>query len=114
MICEIFTTEVFFSPLDLAGIRTFPGAFASTRLDVIATATTVFIRLRLNSFDWIIRTGRRKPGPDPLGAVREDHHISPRFTPTLPRPGTEIAFPQDLYPGEIRLALFYKQHLIAQ
>ena len=45
----------------------------------MAAITTVEIRLSLNGLDWITTTGRRHPGPEPVGAGSEAHHTSPRF-----------------------------------
>ena len=68
------------SPVPLVGRRTFPGASAKRRFDVMTAATTVLMRLSLKLFAETISNGRRKPGPDPVGSGREAHHISPRRT----------------------------------
>lgn len=73
------TTEVFPRPDSLFAISTLPGAAESRRLDVMAATTTVAIRLELKGLDWTTRTGRRRPGPDPVGSGSEAHQISPRF-----------------------------------
>ena len=79
IICETLTTDGFASADSDFPTRTFPGASASERLDVITATITVAIRLSLNGFDWIISTGRRNAGPDPVGIGNEAHQISPRF-----------------------------------
>ena len=57
------TTESFGSPERLAGTARFPGAAARSTLLLIATATMVPIRLRLNESADTTSTGRRLPGP---------------------------------------------------
>lgn len=47
MTCETFTTEGFDKPVPLEGSRTFPGASARRRLEVMTAAMTVLIRLSL-------------------------------------------------------------------
>lgn len=59
--------------------RTFPGAAAKPRLEVTTATMTVAMRLSLNGFDWTTRTGRRNPGPEPVGIGKDAHHNSPRF-----------------------------------
>ena len=49
-------------------MRTLPGESANDRFDVMTAAITVAMRLWLNGSDWITSTGRRKPGPEPVGA----------------------------------------------
>jgi hypothetical protein len=49
-------------------------------LDVTASTTTVLMRLWLNGLDCTMSTGRREPGPEPVGSGNEAHHTSPRFT----------------------------------
>ena len=45
------------------------------------TATTaVEMRLSLNGSDWMTSTGRRNPGPEPVGGGNVAHQTSPRFT----------------------------------
>ncbi len=46
----------------------------------MANATTVLMRLLLKLSDETISTGRRNPGPEPLGSGKDAHQISPRFT----------------------------------
>lgn len=82
MICDTFATESFGRPESLAGIRTLPGASARRRLEVITTATTVRIRLRLNALDWTMITGRRNPGSDAIGSGSRAHHTVPRSITT--------------------------------
>ena len=60
----MFTTEAFGRDPVPFGRRTFPGAAASARFDVITTAITVEIALRLNESADTTRTGRRQPGSD--------------------------------------------------
>ncbi len=50
MICETLTTEGFDRPVPLTGSRTFPGASAKRRFEVMTTAITVLIRLSLKLF----------------------------------------------------------------
>ena len=114
IICETLTTEAFFNPLDLADIRTFPGAAANMRLEVMTAATTVLTRLRLNSFDCMTRIGRRNPGAEPAGVGREDHHISPRCTTSHPRQKFGIAELQSPCPDWMHPGLFRKWRPIAR
>jgi len=74
---ETLATDSFGSPVALGGSRTFPGAVAHFRLLVKGTQTTVAIRLRLSASPWTTTTGRRKPGPEPLGSGRSAHQTSP-------------------------------------
>jgi len=113
MTCDTFTTDAFFKPLARAGIRTFPGAFARMRLDVMTAATTVCILLRLNSLDWMIRTGRRKPGVDPLGIARQAHQISPRCTTSALQSKRLLAVLQYHSPNATGPDLSYKQRPVA-
>ena len=80
MIWETFATDTFVSPVPFTGRRTFPGASAKRRFDVMTAATTVLMPLSLKLFADTISNGRRKPGPDPVGSGREPHQISPRRT----------------------------------
>ena len=70
MSCDVFTTESFGRPVALAESITFPGASAQRRLLVSGTQTTVLMRLRLRASPWTTNTGRRKPGPEPIGSGR--------------------------------------------
>jgi hypothetical protein len=79
IICDTLITDGFESPDSDLATRTFPGASASERLDVTTVTTTVAMRLSLNGFDWTISTGRRNPGPDPVGVGKVAHQISPRL-----------------------------------
>lgn len=56
---ETFATASFERPVSRFRQRTLPGAPASRRFELIATATTVRMGLSLNSVDWTISTGRR-------------------------------------------------------
>src|SRR3990172_11102006 len=80
MIWETFATDAFVRPVPLIGRRTFPGALAKRRFDVMTAATTVLMPLSLKLFAETISNGRRKPGRDPVGSGREPHQISPRST----------------------------------
>lgn len=73
--CEILMTESLGKLLCRVVSKTFPSELASFRLVEIMATTTVFIWLRLNLSDWIIRTGRGKPGPEPVGSGRFAHQI---------------------------------------
>ena len=59
MIWETFTTEGFERPDPLGGSRTFPGASARRRLEVMTAAMTVLMRLSLKLFAETKRRGRR-------------------------------------------------------
>ena len=59
MICETLTTDFFVRPVPRRARGTLPGAVARFRFDMMASATTVRILLRLKSSDWMTRTGRR-------------------------------------------------------
>ena len=70
--------------------RTFPGASANRRSDVIATTMTVAMRLRSKASPWTTRTGRRNPRSD-----LEDHRVLPTRSrragsPVFPRDGTSL------------------------
>ena len=56
---DTLTTEFTFKPVPRVDSSTFPGATARDLLEVTAATTTVRIALRLNSFVWMINTGRR-------------------------------------------------------
>jgi len=60
---------------------TLPGESAHFRSLVTGTQITVRIELRLKASPWITTTGRRKPGPDPMGWGRSVHHTSPVRSP---------------------------------
>ena len=80
--CDTFTTESLGRPDSDAGTNTFPGASARRRFEVRTTAIAVRIRLRLKAFDWIITTGRLKPGSEAVGSGNRAHQISPRSITT--------------------------------
>jgi hypothetical protein len=73
----MFATESFGNPVARARKLTLPGAFASRRLLVRGIATTVAMRLRLKALPCTIRTGRRRPGPEPIGSGRSAQKTSP-------------------------------------
>ena len=75
--CDTFATESLGRPVVRAERRTFPGAKAHFRLLVSGTHTTVAIRLWFNASLWTTTTGLRKPGPEPVGAGKSAHQISP-------------------------------------
>lgn len=77
MICDTFATESFGSPVLRDRSATFPGAFAHRKLLVKGTQITVAMPLRLKASPCTTTTGRRNPGPDPVGAGRSAHQISP-------------------------------------
>src|SRR5690625_2050872 len=79
MSCDTLTTEAFGNPPSDLLKRTLPGAAAKPKLEVTTATMTVAMRLSLNGFDWTTRTGRRKPGPEPVGPGNDAHHNSPRF-----------------------------------
>jgi hypothetical protein len=83
MICDTFTTESRERRVSLREQSTLPGAEASARFDVITATTTVWMRLALKSSACTTRTGRRYPGPEPVGLGREAHQISPRRITTV-------------------------------
>ncbi len=82
----MFTTDAFGRDPVPFGRRTFPGAAASATFDVITTAITVEIALRLNESADTTTTGRREPGSDPSGSPRSTHQIDPRVTSPPPPP----------------------------
>lgn len=93
MICDTFATESFGNPVVLLGSNTLPGAPAHTVLLVSGTHTTVAMRLRFRGFPWMTTTGRRKPGPDPLGSGKSAHQMSPCEISTTQRPEAPAARP---------------------
>src|SRR6185312_6382049 len=76
-ISETFATESLARPVARAANRTFPGASAHFRLLVSGTHTTVLIRLLFKESHCTTTTGRRYPGPDPVGSPKLAHQISP-------------------------------------
>ncbi len=83
---DTLATESFGSPVRRAGRWAFPGAKAHLRLLVSGTQRTVAMRLRFNASPCTTTTGLRNPGPEPAGAGRSAHQISPceittRFAP---------------------------------
>lgn len=76
-IWDTLATESFGSPVRRAERGTFPGAKLHLRLLVKGTHTTVAMRLRFNASDWTTTTGLRNPGPEPVGAGKSAHQISP-------------------------------------
>jgi hypothetical protein len=94
-IWETLTTDARPRPTLWLDSATFPGAIASFVFDVIAAATTVRIRLRLNSSACITTTGRRKPGSEPEGFGRSVHHTSPRRTTSLLWPAFYVVMLRD-------------------
>ncbi len=86
MLCDTLATESLGNPVAFAERRTFPGAPAQVRLLVSGTHTAVAIRLRFRGLPWTTTTGRRKPGPDPVGSGRSAHQTSPCATSTTRRP----------------------------
>lgn len=77
MICETLATESLGSPVARAGRSRLPGASAQARLLVKGTQTTVLMRLRLSASPWTTNTGRRKPGPEPVGSGRSAQYTCP-------------------------------------
>ena len=75
--CETFATESFGRPVRRDWRTTFPGASAHFRLLVSGTHRTVAILLRLKESPCTTITGRRNPGPEPVGSGRSAHQISP-------------------------------------
>ena len=73
---------------------TFPGASDNPRFEVMTTAITVLIRLRLKSSDCMINNGRLYPGSDAEGAGSVAHHISPRSITTRPFPKSNTEEPE--------------------
>jgi len=76
-IWETFATESFGRPVRRAEKRAFPGAPPHLRLLVSGTQTVVARRLRFSASHCTTTTGLPKPGPDPVGAGRSAHQISP-------------------------------------
>ena len=88
-ICDPFATDSFGRPVTPADKRTFPGASAHVRLLVNGTQTTVASRLRFKASPWTTTTGRRNPGPDPVGSGRSAHQVSPcAISTTRSAPGS--------------------------
>lgn len=77
--CDTLTTDARGRPASALPRRTLPGASANATLDVMTATTTVLIRLWLNELDCTTRTGRRKPGPEPVGGGSDAHQTSPRL-----------------------------------
>lgn len=92
-------TDFLFSPVPLLDRGTLPGAAANRTFDVIAATTTVLIRLRVNSSDCNINTGRRKPGSEADGSGKSAHHTSPLFTTSPLSQDYWIAIFVDSHPG---------------
>ena len=82
-ICEKFTTEVLSSFDTPISRRKLPGAFSSSRFDVIGAHITVLIELRFMVSLCIINTGRAFAGSEPRTLGRSAHHISPLITPIV-------------------------------
>src|SRR5208337_1035984 len=76
-ICETLATESLGSPVRRAERVTFPGAVPHLRLLVNGTQTVVARRLPFSASHCTTITGLLKPGPDPAGAARSAHQISP-------------------------------------
>ena len=80
MIWEALATESLERPVARAGRSTLPGASAQRRLLVKGTHTTLLIRLRFSASPCTTRTGRRKPGPEPVGFGRFAQYTWPWAT----------------------------------
>lgn len=93
---ETLATDFFGSPEILLDRRTFPGAAANLKFDVMTTAITVRILLRLKSSDCTIRNGRLYPGSEAEGFGSEAHHISPLFITTHPLQWKSTALSREL------------------
>lgn len=87
--CDTFATESFGRPVRRVSRRTFPGAPAHFKLLVSGTHRTVVILLRLNESPCTTTTGRRNPGPEPVGSRRSAHQISPWEITTQPEQASE-------------------------
>jgi len=77
--CEMLTTEGLDSPESVLCRRTFPGADSMARLVVMIATMTEAMRLSLKALDCMTRTGRRNPGPEPVGGGNDAHQTSPRL-----------------------------------
>lgn len=77
MTSEAFATESCGRLVAFDVRSTLPGTVDHFVFVVSGTHTTVAIRLRLKASLWMMTTGRRKPGPDPTGAGKSAHHMSP-------------------------------------
>ena len=75
--CDTFATESFGKPVIPMANSTFPGASSHRRLLVSGTQTTVASRLRFKASPWTTTTGRRNPGPEPVGSGNSAQHTSP-------------------------------------
>jgi len=76
-ISDALATESFGKRVERARSKTLPGASDHLRLDVNGTHTTVEMRLKFRLSPWTISTGRRRPGPEPVGSGRSAHQMSP-------------------------------------
>ena len=76
-ICEKLTTEVLSSFDTPFSKRKLPGAYSSSRFDVIGAHMIVLMELRFMASLCIISTGRAFAGSDPRTLGRSAHHISP-------------------------------------
>jgi hypothetical protein len=99
MICEALATESLGRPVARAGRSTLPGASAQRRLLVKGTHTTLRIRLRFRASPWTTRTGRRKPGPEPVGSGRFAQYTWPWATTIRRLRGSVLPLLQSLDPG---------------
>ena len=106
MICDAFTTESFGRPVARAGRSTLPGASAQRRLLVSGTQTMVLKRLRLSASPWTISTGRRKPGPDPVGSGRVAQYTCP-WAITIQRFQAYV-WPHQKWPDQAKYRLLHK------
>jgi hypothetical protein len=87
--CDTFATESFGRPVRRVLRRRFPGALPHLRLLVSGTHRTVAILLRLNESPCTTTTGRRNPGPEPVGSRRSAHQISPWAITTQPEQASD-------------------------
>ena len=75
--CDTFATESLGRLVIPAVNSTLHGASAHRRLLVSGMQTTVATRLRFRASPWTTMTGRRKPGPEPVGGGNSAQHTSP-------------------------------------
>jgi hypothetical protein len=99
IIWEALATESLGRPVARAGRSTLPGASAHRRLLVKGTHTTLLIRLRFSASPWTTRTGRRKPGPEPVGSGRFAQYTWPWATTNRRLQACVLPPPKWLDPG---------------
>lgn len=75
-ICVAFPTVSFGRPVAAAASNTLPGASAHRSLLASGTQAALANRLRFSASPWTTTTGRRNPGPEPVGSGNSARHTS--------------------------------------